>query len=334
MYKVSVIMPIYNAEKYLNNTLDSVINQSMGFENIELILVDDCSTDNSRNIIEEYSKNYSNIKPIFLEENSGCPGIPRNVGIENATSDYIMFIDSDDLYFPEMCDKLYNAIIFEDADFVICDALVTDNYGGGHKSFDSDICVFGDEIIYCELNVVWNGIFKKSIILNNNIHFSDWKVSEDLLFTTMYSTYSQKLFYLKGFVGYHHFDRTSSISSNSMDWQVNTIKSYNVIFEFLESRNDGVKYDLNRFFKDLIRFNIFRAIIGDNNELKERLFLLCDFEKRINFNGDLPIFYKVINFFILHGNLNIATYICLFIARVRGSNLILKIYRKFVLKHD
>ncbi len=78
-----------------------------------MILVDDKSTDNSRNIIEEYSNIYYNIKPIFLEENSGCPGIPCNVGIKNASSDYIMFIDSDDEYLPEICDKLYNTIISE-----------------------------------------------------------------------------------------------------------------------------------------------------------------------------------------------------------------------------
>ena len=69
MYKVSVIMPIYNAEEYLRNTLNSVINQTIGFENIELILVDDCSTDNSRDIMEEYSKYYLNIqKNIFRRE--------------------------------------------------------------------------------------------------------------------------------------------------------------------------------------------------------------------------------------------------------------------------
>ena len=75
-----------------------------------MILVDDKSTDNSRNIIEEYSNIYYNIKPIFLEETSGCPGIPRNVGIKNASFDYI---DNDDEYFPEICDKLYNTIISE-----------------------------------------------------------------------------------------------------------------------------------------------------------------------------------------------------------------------------
>ena len=124
-YKISVIIPVYNAQNTLKVTINSVINQTIGFENIELILVDDCSTDNSREIIEEYSNAYSNIKPIFLEENTGCPGIPRNIGIKNATSDYIMFIDNDDEYFPEICDKLYDAMIMEDADIVVCNTLVT-----------------------------------------------------------------------------------------------------------------------------------------------------------------------------------------------------------------
>ena len=127
MYKISVIMPIFNVEEYLENTLKSVINQTIGFENIELILVDDCSTDNSREIIEKYSNDYPNIKKIFLEKNTGCPGIPRNIGIRNATSDYIMFIDHDDEYFPEICDKLYNTIISEDADIVVCDKIETKN---------------------------------------------------------------------------------------------------------------------------------------------------------------------------------------------------------------
>ena len=75
--KISVIVPTYNAESYLMNAVNSVINQSFGFENIELILIDDCSSDNSREIIEEYSKKYDNIKPIFLEKN--CCVLHKNI---------------------------------------------------------------------------------------------------------------------------------------------------------------------------------------------------------------------------------------------------------------
>ena len=97
-FKISVVMPVYNAEKELNAAIDSIINQSLGFENIELIIVDDCSTDNSRNIISDYANEYDNIVPVFLDENSGLPGKPRSLGIKYASADYISFLDSDDEY--------------------------------------------------------------------------------------------------------------------------------------------------------------------------------------------------------------------------------------------
>ena len=76
-----------------------MINQTLGFENIELILVDDNSNDDSKQIISELVRKYSNIKPIFLTENSGNASYPRNVGIENATAEYLLFMDSDDEIF-------------------------------------------------------------------------------------------------------------------------------------------------------------------------------------------------------------------------------------------
>lgn len=96
-YKISVIVPIFNAENDLKNAINSVINQTIGFENIELILVDDCSTDNSKNIINYYLTKYPNIKAIFLK-NTGNPSKPRNIGIDKSTGEYLMFLDSDDFF--------------------------------------------------------------------------------------------------------------------------------------------------------------------------------------------------------------------------------------------
>ena len=95
-YQVSVIIPVYNAEKNLKNTVQSVINQSIGFENIELILVDDASTDDSKNIIKSLSKEYNNIIHYYSKKNHGAPGFGRNTGLKLATSNYIMFLDNDD----------------------------------------------------------------------------------------------------------------------------------------------------------------------------------------------------------------------------------------------
>ena len=327
MYKVSVIMPIYNAEEYLRNTLNSVINQTIGFENIELILVDDCSTDNSRDIMEEYSRNYLNIKKIFLEENSGWSSIPRNIGLKNATSDYIMFIDNDDEYLPEICDKLYNTIISEDADIVVCDKIETKNNNVLYQSFNSDNILFGNEIVYFDNVYVWNCIFKKSIILDNNISFID-AVNEDSLFTLEYYVHSNKLVYLNGFIGYNHFSRVGQNSTISFKLVMGIIKSFYLIVKLLKHDN----YDLNRFFKLKIQIVItYITMLGNKEEIRESLSSLSDFEKKINFTGNLSIVCKFINFFVLHGNLTIATYMSLFLSRIRKFNLLLTVYRKFFL---
>ena len=327
MYKISVIMPVYNAEEYLEDTLNSVINQTIGFENIELIIVDDCSTDNSRDILERYSEKYPNIKVIIMDKNSGCPGIPRNVGIKNATSDYIMFIDDDDEYFPEICDKLYNTIISENADIAVCTTLYTDNQGDAIVYFNSDKFVYDDEIVYFEDDAIWNSIFKTSIILDNNISFIDGYV-EDGIFICEYSLHCKKLVYLNDYVGYHHFLRKDSTSTVSLHTELNTIKSLDILAELLNED----KWDLDRFFKHHIQRIILASIeIGNKNEIKELLSTLSDFEKKINGSNKLLITYKIINFFILRGNLNIVTYICLFISTFKKSDLFVKIHRKFFL---
>ena len=118
-YKISAIIPVYNAEEDISSAIDSIINQTIGFNNIELILVDDASTDNTKEIIKSYQKNFDNIKLIELNQNSGLPGKPRSLGIDYATSDYIVFLDSDDIYTKEAFEILYNTISKENSDFVI-----------------------------------------------------------------------------------------------------------------------------------------------------------------------------------------------------------------------
>ncbi len=332
-YKVSVIIPVYNAGNTLKATINSVINQTIGFENIELILVDDKSTDNSRDIIKEYSNTYSNIKPIFLEENSGCPGIPRNIGIKNVTSDYIMFIDDDDEYFPEMCDKLYNTMISEDVDVVVCDS--TNQHVGKYKKskLNSDkLYLMGEEIIYFNDASPIRSIFKKSIILDNNISFPDIVIAEDIIFQLNYHSHSKKFVYLD-FIGYYHIMRDDSLSPTSFNNLNIDIKSFYILLGILKKYN----CDLSRYFKHHIQLFILKVIIAagnegnHKNEIKELLYNLADFEREINFNGNLSLDCQFINYFILHGKLNIATHICLFISKIRKSNLILNIYRKHFL---
>lgn len=118
MYKISIIIPVYNTEKVLKKTIESIINQSMDFKDIELIMVNDGSTDKSGFIMDEFSSKYNNIKSIHLNKNCGSPGKPRNIGIKNAQAEYIMFLDSDDTYDKYSCESLYNTITEENVDIV------------------------------------------------------------------------------------------------------------------------------------------------------------------------------------------------------------------------
>ena len=110
-YKISVIVSTYNTGDYLNEFLDSIKVQSIGFENVEVIFVDDKSTDEyTLNLLKELDSYYNNVKVVFLQKNSGFPGTGRNTGLNIANSDYVIFADHDDTYtknaFEVMCNKI------------------------------------------------------------------------------------------------------------------------------------------------------------------------------------------------------------------------------------
>ena len=117
-YLISIIITNFNGENDIPNLISSMKEQTIGFENIELVIADDKSQDRSREILEEYSHKYENVKPVFLEENSKSPGRPRNFGIREASADYIMFCDQDDFYKSDFCEVMYNEISVKDVDFV------------------------------------------------------------------------------------------------------------------------------------------------------------------------------------------------------------------------
>lgn len=194
-YKVSVIIPVYNADQHLKTAIESVINQTMGFENIELIIVNDKSTDNSKNIIDEYSSKYDNIVAIHLDKNSGYPGKPRNVGIEKASAPYLIFLDADDEYLPEAFEKYYDTIEKEKSDFVMSahywnlEGEIMERYVLHECDDKSDVVninpLLNEEnfrrVTYYHVSP-WGKIFNKKFILDKNIRFLEDALSEDAYF--------------------------------------------------------------------------------------------------------------------------------------------------------
>ena len=128
--KISIILPIFNVGDHLRGGIDSLINQTIGNENLEIIMVNDCSTDGSDKVIDEYAEKYDCCVAIHHETNSGGAHTPRNTGIEAATGDYIMFLDPDDRYTPDACETLYNTIKKYDVDMAFARFRRIFEYGG------------------------------------------------------------------------------------------------------------------------------------------------------------------------------------------------------------
>ncbi|WP_019265772.1 glycosyltransferase [Methanobrevibacter smithii] len=191
-FRISIIIPVYNMENFLTRAIDSIINQSFGFNKLEVILVDDCSSDNSRKIIGEYCEKYDNIKSVFLKENSGFAGKPRNIGLRYASADYVMFLDPDDSYFEDACNVLYEKITNENADIVSGNFIDSFFQDGKKYDWEDKFELKGDEIkvnsIKENMNLfnvypsVWAKIFKKDFILSNNIWFPEHLPGQDLFF--------------------------------------------------------------------------------------------------------------------------------------------------------
>ena len=118
--KVSVIVPVYNVEKFIGKCLDSLVNQTL--KDIEIIVVNDGTKDNSQEIIDKYVKKYPDKVKSFIKENGGLSSA-RNFGIEKAKGEYISFVDSDDWLNDDALEKMYNKAKKDKSDIVICDMI-------------------------------------------------------------------------------------------------------------------------------------------------------------------------------------------------------------------
>ena len=174
MIKVSIIIPVYNTEKYLKKCLESVCNQTL--KDIEIICINDCSTDNSLEILKEYSAKDNRIKIIDFKENKGA-AVARNTGIDEAQGEYLGFVDSDDFVDLDFYEKLYNKAIETEADVV-----KGSYYYFNEKVFAKSI---NEKIIEDKNNFVCDycsAIFRKNFLDTNNIKFPELCDMEDPVF--------------------------------------------------------------------------------------------------------------------------------------------------------
>ncbi|WP_307768494.1 glycosyltransferase [uncultured Bacteroides sp.] len=212
---LSIIVPCYNAEKYINRCLDSLINQDL--KDYEVICVNDASTDNTLECLKEYSKKHSIVKVINHEKNKRQGGA-RNTGIRNAVGKYIGFVDIDDSIDYQMYSTLYAEATKFDLDVAECDYVNIDVNGKrlDHHIFCDNMHNFIDTDIRKRLIVcggsVWCKIYKRDFLLKNNLFFPEGVFYEDNYFVPMVYAYMSSYSYIRQCY-YNYYVNTSSTTN-------------------------------------------------------------------------------------------------------------------------
>lgn len=238
MPKVSVIIPVYNVEKYLRKCLDSVIHQTL--TDIEIICVNDGSTDNSPDIINEYTKKDARIK-IINQKNSG-QSIARNTGIEAAHGEFIGFVDSDDWIDKNYFEKLYNTAIKNNADIACATIVRKRESSQKYRVFYSEekICTtLKDKISECGLPkccYVWNKLYKSGLV--KSFEFKTGKMYEDVYWTPEILKRSQILVTVPDISYYYRVRKNSTVKNlKSKKRQEDLYKAQKFLIKFFDENN-------------------------------------------------------------------------------------------------
>lgn len=252
-YKISVVIPIYNTGKKLMRTLKSIEYQTIGIKYIEVLMINDCSTDKlTLDILNEFVKK-DNFKLIDLKDNQGRPGIPRNIGIKESSADYIMFLDHDDFFEISALEKLYNGFVSnvnKELDLVfgtyatVVDEKSTIYFDDGDKDgYVSDLTESPRLITYPAPSI-WTKLFKKDVIIKNNMLFPHI-LGEDAIFLDKFLLKAKGIKYLqKSLITFHDLGDQSITNNVTLRYLREGVYSEYYLKKYFEIKNvlDYFKY--------------------------------------------------------------------------------------------
>ncbi|MEC0106175.1 CDP-glycerol glycerophosphotransferase family protein [Paenibacillus taichungensis] len=236
--KVSVIVPVYNAQYFLKECVDSLLNQTLNC--IEIILVNDGSTDSSQNIINYYSDKYPDLIKAISKKNSG-PSKTRNAGLEQAKGDYVVFIDADDFVDSRYLEKMYLKAIEHESDLVVCgyyNVFLINGKKRMQKTLPNtniyEKNIFEEPKLLSGTSLfVWDKLFKKSIIDEKGIKFpEDLDYGEDFAFLSKYKYFSRKISCVREGLYYYRVKGKNSITGSYNDSVLDLIKSLELVCDF------------------------------------------------------------------------------------------------------
>lgn len=269
--KISVIVPVHNTEEFLEACIDSLVNQTL--EEIEIILVNDYSTDNSMKILNKYKNMYDNkIILIDLKENLG-PGGARNRGIDIASGEYIGFVDSDDHVEVDMFEGMYKIAKLYDCDMVDC------AYRNKHimkDSLDISSDVWGDltdekrKRLIIDPGYIWSKIIKKSILIDNNLRFREKVKYEDIDFTRILCLYINSVYGSDMIYYFYEQNENSITNSKNIKVQIESrIVSVNALVDKFKELNayetykEEITFVIYATYADILRHIALESEVED-----------------------------------------------------------------------
>lgn len=260
--KLSIIIPIYNVEKYIGTTIESIYRQNLSNEEFEVILINDGSTDNSLKIINELSIKYNNII-VLTQENQG-PSIARNKGISIAKGEYIHFMDSDDIVMDSTLQKMLNTAIEYQLDILKGDYTRASNLDieKGIKPIKQEVTyklktgeegfIDDNDPMYC---YIWMHLFKREFLLNNNLFFINIGCFEDTAFIA--HTYLKAKRYMAITHIFYIYRRHDSSIMSTMD--LKKLYCMNVTIQYIHQLKNDIL--LSQSGKQKIEFNLYASLI-------------------------------------------------------------------------
>lgn len=244
MAKVSIIVPVYNVEKYLEKCLTSLVNQTL--KDIEIIIVNDGTTDNSQDIIDDFKMRYPRLIKSFKKPNGGLSDA-RNFGIKKATGKYIGFVDSDDYIDKTMYEKLFDKIISKDFDMVVSNCYIVT----GDKIIEHDSNIKCDLVskkaikkLFIDIYpTVWNKLYKKELFEDLDFKVGVW--FEDVEFIYKLLPRLNKIGVVKESL-YYYIQRDGSITAKIDNRIYNYVDNFNGLIDYYKKNNL-----YSRYYKEL-----------------------------------------------------------------------------------
>lgn len=299
--KVSVIVPVYNTEKFICQCVDSLLAQTLA--DIEIILVNDCSPDNCLSIMEDYRAKFPDKVKVIDSPVNLKQGGARNLGIKIAEGEYIGFVDSDDAVAPEMYERLYAACSSDktDAAFVQYMSIKEDERYESHLNFRKSKIVWSADMLASyngkELSVadkselicnyptsVCCGIYKRELIVKNELFFPEHLRYEDNFWVTLTKMYLDKVVYLPEVMYFYRANSQSTVNQMNQSYQFDRIRIEKMLLEEIAKR--GLTQDYMDAMEYIFTFRaVFNTILTlslrfDKTPKKEILELRSELKRK------------------------------------------------------